>query len=78
MKQLALHGATVYMGARSESRAKQAIDTVLSEHPSIPAARLIWLPLDLSKLPNILEAVQILLTRENRLDILSKLFLLVI
>lgn len=65
------------MGARSESRAKQAIDTILLEHSSIPQERLVWLPLDLSKLSNVLEAVQILMSQTSRLDILSKFLFLV-
>ncbi|KAL7952694.1 NAD(P)-binding protein [Trichoderma compactum] len=35
VKQLALHGAKVYMGARSESRAKEASESILSENHAI-------------------------------------------
>ncbi|KAL6872711.1 NAD(P)-binding protein [Trichoderma novae-zelandiae] len=70
VKQLALHGAKVYLGARSEARARQAIDSILSENQSISKGRLIWLPLDLSKLPNIVEAARLLSSGETRLDIL--------
>ncbi|KAL7805010.1 NAD(P)-binding protein [Trichoderma aethiopicum] len=70
VKQLAMHGAQVYLGARSEARAKQAIDSILSENHSITKDRLIWLPLDLSKPSNIVEAAQLLSSREKRLDIL--------
>ncbi|RFU77474.1 short-chain dehydrogenase [Trichoderma arundinaceum] len=70
VKQLALHGAKVYVGARSESRAKQAIDSILSEHHSIPKERIIWLPLDLSSLSNVIEAAKLFSSTENRLDVL--------
>ncbi|KAL7940190.1 NAD(P)-binding protein [Trichoderma barbatum] len=70
VKQLALHGAKVYLGARSESRAKQAIDSILSEHQTINKEHMIWLPLDLLKLSNVVEAAQLLSSWENRLDIL--------
>ncbi|EGR51021.1 uncharacterized protein TRIREDRAFT_104059 [Trichoderma reesei QM6a] len=70
VKQLAIHGAKVYLGARSESRAKQAIDSILSENQSITKDRLVWLPLDLSNLSDIVEAAQLLSSWEKRLDIL--------
>ncbi|UKZ96890.1 uncharacterized protein TrAFT101_011665 [Trichoderma asperellum] len=70
VKQLALHGAKVYIGARSESRAKQAISDILSQNPSIPKELLEWLPLDLSSLPNVIKAANVLSTAESRLDIL--------
>ncbi|KAL7782860.1 NAD(P)-binding protein [Trichoderma afarasin] len=70
VKQLALHGAKVYMGARSESRAKEAIESILSENHAIGQDHIIWLPLDLSKLFNIVEAAQLLSSWEERLDIL--------
>ncbi|EHK17827.1 uncharacterized protein TRIVIDRAFT_44846 [Trichoderma virens Gv29-8] len=70
VKQLALHGAKVYLGARSESRAKQAIDSILSEYQTINKEHIIWLPLDLSKPSNIVEAARLLSSWENRLDIL--------
>ncbi|PTB66633.1 NAD(P)-binding protein [Trichoderma citrinoviride] len=70
VKQLALHGAKVYLGARSEPRAKQAIDSILSEYQSITKDRVIWLPLDLSRPANIMEAAQLMSSWEKRLDIL--------
>ncbi|EHK48753.1 hypothetical protein TRIATDRAFT_191627 [Trichoderma atroviride IMI 206040] len=70
VKQLVLHGAKVYIGARSESRAKQAISDILSENPSIPKELLEWLPLDLSSLPNVIKAANLFSTTETRLDIL--------
>jgi NAD(P)-dependent dehydrogenase (short-subunit alcohol dehydrogenase family) len=76
VKQLALHGANVYIGARSESRAKQAIDSILSENKSIPKDRIRWLALDLSKLSSVLQAVQSFQSEEKRLDILSQDYIL--
>ncbi|KAH8807364.1 hypothetical protein F5884DRAFT_340849 [Xylogone sp. PMI_703] len=70
VKQLAAHGAKVYMGARSESRAKKAIEQILSQNPSIPKTQLIWLPLDLSNLSSVSSAVQELASKEDRLDVL--------
>ncbi|KAL7908503.1 hypothetical protein GGI35DRAFT_486577 [Trichoderma velutinum] len=70
VKQLALHGAKVYMAARSKSRAEKAIGDILSEHPSIIEGCIVWLQLDLSKLSSVNEAVKELYERENRLDIL--------
>ena len=72
VKHLALHGATVYIGARSEPRAKQAIAGLLSAHKAIPKARLIWLPLDLSKPTEVVEAAQLLRSKETRLDLLGE------
>ncbi|KAL6694255.1 NAD(P)-binding protein [Trichoderma pleuroticola] len=54
VKQLALHGAKVYMRARSESRVKEAIESILSDNHSIDEEHIVWLPLDLSKLLDIL------------------------
>lgn len=72
MKQLALHGAKVYIGARSEVRVKQGINEILSGHPSLSKERLQWLPLDLSSLPNVVEAAKLFSSTESRLDILGK------
>ncbi|PNP39919.1 hypothetical protein TGAMA5MH_08185 [Trichoderma gamsii] len=70
VKQLVLHGAKVYIGARSESRAKQAISDILSENPSVPKELLEWLPLDLSSLSDVIKAANLLSTTEKRLDVL--------
>ncbi|KAM0451772.1 hypothetical protein ACHAO4_005729 [Trichoderma viride] len=70
VKQLVLHGAKVYIGARSESRAKQAIRDILSENPSVPKELLEWLPLDLALLPDVIKAANLFSTTEKRLDIL--------
>lgn len=48
VEQLALHQAKVYLAARSEDRAKAAIDKLRMDHPEILKSNLIWLPLDLT------------------------------
>ncbi|KAI9705325.1 MAG: hypothetical protein M1820_005155 [Bogoriella megaspora] len=70
VKQLALHGAKVYMGARSEKRATQSIKEILSECPSIPEGRIVWLQLDLSDLSRVVSAAQEIMVGESRLDVL--------
>lgn len=71
VKQLALKGAKVYLGARSESRAKAAIERLLGENPSIPRENISWLRLDLSSLAQVVDAALELRSKEGRLDILS-------
>lgn len=71
VEELARHGAKVYLGARSASKAQAAIDQLRQKH-QIPADRLIWLPLDLSSLANVVNAAKTLLASEEQLDILSK------
>ncbi|CAH0052317.1 unnamed protein product [Clonostachys solani] len=67
---LALHGAKVYMSARTRAKADDAKRTILSLHPTIAEERLIWLPLDLSKLSSVQEAVKDLEAKESKIDIL--------
>ena len=65
--QLALHHAKVYLAARSEEKARVAIDQI----KSIDAiAQVEFLQLDLGSLENVGTAVQNFLQREERLDIL--------
>ncbi|KAL4248548.1 NAD(P)-binding domain superfamily protein [Abortiporus biennis] len=46
IKHLARHGAKVYMGARSETRAKEALEQLKAEGPG--NGEVVWLKLDLS------------------------------
>ncbi|PNP73503.1 hypothetical protein FNYG_13153 [Fusarium nygamai] len=71
VKHLALNGAKVYMGARSETRAKAAIKRLLEENPSIPQENVVWLQLDLSNQAQVVDAALELRSREKRLDILG-------
>lgn len=49
--QLAKRGAKVYLGCRSEARAKDAIGRMHKASPGLDLeARLVWLPLDLSEI----------------------------
>ncbi|KAH7258850.1 uncharacterized protein BKA55DRAFT_723558 [Fusarium redolens] len=70
VKQLASRGAKVYLGARSESRAKAAIKRLLEETPSVPQENIAWLRLDLSNQAQVVDAAVELRSKEQRLDIL--------
>jgi len=68
---LALNGAKVWMGARSEERAKQAIERFNTEHKKIARkGEIIWLPLDLTSPTDVMTSVKTFLSQEKRLDIL--------
>ncbi|KAK7403407.1 hypothetical protein QQX98_010820 [Neonectria punicea] len=70
VKHLASSGAKVYMGARSETRAKAAIRRLLEEDPSISQENIVWLRLDLSSQAQVVDAAVELRSKEKRLDIL--------
>lgn len=71
--QLAKRGAKVYLGCRSEARAKDAIARMRKDSPGLDLEdRLVWLPLDLSVLILAKKAGEELLSKETRLDILSE------
>ena len=73
-KQFAARGAKVYLGARSEQRAKKAIQRIEEAHPEVRKnGNLIWLPLDLTHPANVIKSAEDFMGREQRLDILSKL-----
>ncbi|KAH8121044.1 NAD(P)-binding protein [Trichoderma asperelloides] len=61
---LASHNARVYMGARSEQR---AVDAIADIKRSIPNADVQYLPLDLSNLVSVSNAAQTLLKNESAL-----------
>jgi NAD(P)-dependent dehydrogenase (short-subunit alcohol dehydrogenase family) len=71
--QLARHGAKVYLAARSEIRAQEAIEKLYSEIPSLEKGKIVWLPLDLSDLKGVAAAAETICKNETRLDILSTL-----
>lgn len=73
VEQLALHGAKVYMGARSESKAFAALEKLRSDHPELPQDRIAWLPLDLTTIGDVKRGAAHFLAIEDRLDILSEL-----
>ncbi|OBR09787.1 Short-chain dehydrogenase [Colletotrichum higginsianum IMI 349063] len=70
VRQLAAKGAKVYLAARSESRAKEAIKRLREENPDIPQEKLVWLPLDLSSQAQVVDAARDLMSKTERLDIL--------
>ncbi|KAF5013815.1 hypothetical protein FDECE_234 [Fusarium decemcellulare] len=60
---------TIYVGARSEEKAKRAIDDIRRAEPSSTGA-LVFLHLDLADLRSIKTSVESFTLRENRLDVL--------
>ncbi|EIW62631.1 NAD-P-binding protein [Trametes versicolor FP-101664 SS1] len=71
---LARHGAKVYIGARSEERAKAAIERLRAEGLQPGNGELEWLALDLSDPRKTKESAEIFLSKETRLDILGRSF----
>lgn len=72
VRQLALHGAKVYMASRTESRAIECIDELERDHPELHGkSRIIFLKLDLTSLESCQRAAKEFLEKEERLDILS-------
>ena len=72
-RQLAANGAKVYLGARSEQRARDAIAKIEGAHPEVKKnGTLIWLPLDLTHPANVVKSAKDFIQREQRLDILGK------
>ncbi|KIW89248.1 uncharacterized protein Z519_10101 [Cladophialophora bantiana CBS 173.52] len=61
---LASRGATVYMGARDESKARAAIQEIVKEHPN---ANIHIFRMDLTSLDNVVEAAREFFRRETRL-----------
>ncbi|KAL2825098.1 hypothetical protein BDW59DRAFT_162043 [Aspergillus cavernicola] len=69
-EQLAVHGAKVYMAARSESKAGHAIRQYQQLHGLGAKGSITWLPLDLSSVKDVRRAVEQLRSLEQKLDIL--------
>ncbi|KAI1735004.1 short-chain dehydrogenase [Xylaria scruposa] len=67
---LALAGARVYVGARSQQKADGAIKNMLEDSPSLDAALLKPLVMDLSNFREVQQVARRFLKDENRLDIL--------
>jgi NAD(P)-dependent dehydrogenase (short-subunit alcohol dehydrogenase family) len=66
--QLARHGAKVYLGARSEERAKRAIEKM--QHEGLGTGSVEWLSLDLARARTAKAGAELFLTKEDKLDIL--------
>ncbi|OJT02819.1 hypothetical protein TRAPUB_6675 [Trametes pubescens] len=67
---LARHGAKVYIAARSEERAKDAIERLRAEGLQPGNGELEWLELDLSDPRKAKASAEVFLTKEKQLDIL--------
>lgn len=72
IQHLARKGATVYMGARDEDRAKEAIDLLQSEGLGPGNGEVRWLDLDLGDPLKTRKAGEEFLKLESRLDILGE------
>lgn len=70
---MALRGAKVYLAARSESRAREAIDELQRTNLYIRQDQLHHVPLDLTDLKSIVAAADKLKATETKIDILSRL-----
>jgi len=79
VRQLALHGAKVYMASRTETRAVAAIEELEREHPELQGkSRIVFLQLDLASLESCQRAAKEVLENEERLDILSGFCLVIV
>ncbi|MCO5614114.1 hypothetical protein L7F22_068395 [Adiantum nelumboides] len=68
VRQLALHGAKVYMASRTQSKAEDAIKALKSEHKTI--AEMEFISLDLNSIDAGIKCAEEFAQRESRLDIL--------
>ncbi|KAJ5679156.1 hypothetical protein N7462_007400 [Penicillium macrosclerotiorum] len=62
------HPSKIFMGARSKSKAAQAIQFIKSSIPN--NVEIIWLPLELTSMKSIQDAAEIVNTQSQRLDVL--------
>ncbi|KAI0790325.1 NAD-P-binding protein [Abortiporus biennis] len=70
IQHLARHGAKVYMAARSEEKAKAAIEKLNKEGLGPRNGEVIWLELDLSDPRKVKKSAEAFLEKEKRLDCL--------
>ncbi|KAM0526969.1 hypothetical protein D7B24_008961 [Verticillium nonalfalfae] len=66
---LALRGAKVYMAARTESKARNAISEILADNPDVRKEQIVWVGLNLSDLKTVVDAANYIKAHESRLDI---------
>lgn len=72
VQQLANHGAKVYMAARSEASAKQAISRIEAAKPELQGKKqVVYLHLDLSTLKSAQDAANEYLQLEQKIDIIG-------
>ena len=60
------------MAARSEAKAHAAIEKLYANNKSVAVGKLIFLPLDLADLNSVVEAAEIFLKQESKLDVLGE------
>ncbi|KAH9933902.1 NAD(P)-binding protein [Fomitopsis serialis] len=70
IQHLARHGAKVYMAARSETKAQEAIERLHAEGLAPGNGQVLWLQLDLSDPVLAQKSARVLLAKEDRLDVL--------
>ena len=71
VKYLALAGAKVYMATRSEKKARDAIDGLHRDNPTLVPGSIVFLELDLGSIKSVDRAAAEVLAQEKRFDILS-------
>ncbi|KAH7305997.1 short-chain dehydrogenase/ reductase [Stachybotrys elegans] len=69
-KNLASKGAKVYFTARTEKKAKETVDFILAQDPTIRPEQLIWVELELASLESVVKAVEEIKKVEDRIHIL--------
>jgi NAD(P)-dependent dehydrogenase (short-subunit alcohol dehydrogenase family) len=72
VKHLARRGAKVYMAARSQTKAEEAIAKLKAEGLGPGNGDIIWLKLDLKDPRNAKKAAEEFMKQEKRLDVLSQ------
>ncbi|KAG2030211.1 hypothetical protein BDR03DRAFT_974815 [Suillus americanus] len=72
VKHLARRGAKVYMAARNQTKAEEAIAQLKAEGLGPGNGDVIWLELDLKDPRNAKKAAEIFMKKEKRLDVLSQ------
>lgn len=78
MKHLARRGAKVYMAARSQTKAEEAIAKLKAEGLGPGNGDVIWLKLDLKDPRNAKKAAEEFMKQEKRLDVLSQYTFLIV
>jgi NAD(P)-dependent dehydrogenase (short-subunit alcohol dehydrogenase family) len=71
---LACKGAKVYLAARNESRATEAIEKLKAEGLGPGNGEIVWVKLDLCDIRGTKAAAEEIMKKEKRLDILSMSF----
>ncbi len=78
VRHLARAGAKVYMAARNETRAAEAIERLKTESLEPGNGEVVWLKLDLSDPRLARQSAEEFMRKEKRLDVLGELFFLLL